>query len=485
MRFRHARRFRRAATVAVLAVGAAAVAVPGVARSDSLPPGAPTGAPGSVATATPIKHVVVIFGENVSFDHYFATYPNATNTDGTPFSASPHTPSVNGLTGTLLTANPNGANPQRLDPAQALTCDQNHGYSAEQKAFDHGLMDAFPANTGGGLSLARCLAAAGNNAPVTASQDPANNQAALDYYDGNTVTALWNYAQHFALNDNSYGTNVGPSTPGALNVTSGNTYGVLCGPARATYWPSGTPVNCTLPVGTTPLTLTTATTPAPGGPGAGPATDISDADPYYDVCSYAPSTQGGDGQAPAGTIAMGGQNVGDLLTKAGVTWGWFQGGFDNGYVPGHGTPPTTAQICAENHANVGGHTVTDYIPHHEPFQYYASTANPQHLPPTSVAAIGHSDQANHQYGMADFWAAADAGNMPAVSYLKAPAYQDGHAGYSDPLDEQAFLASTINHLEQLPTWKSTAVIINYDDSDGWYDHQLGPITSQSQTAPTP
>jgi len=69
--------------------------------------------------------------------------------------------------------------------------------------------------------------------------------------------------------------------------------------------------------------------------------------------------------------------------------------------------------------------------------------------------------------------------LPAVSYLKAAGYQDGHAGYSDPLDEQTFLVETINHLEQLPSWNSTAVVIAYDDSDGWYDHVLGPILSQS------
>ncbi len=96
--------------------------------------------------------------------------------------------------------------------------------------------------------------------------------------------------------------------------------------------------------------------------------------------------------------------------------------------------------------------------------------------------IGDQDQANHQYDLKDFWAAADRGNLPAVSYLKAADYQDGHAGYSDPLDEQAFLAETINRLERLPSWNSTAVVIAYDDSDGWYDHQMGPIITQSQTS---
>jgi phospholipase C len=126
--------------------------------------------------------------------------------------------------------------------------------------------------------------------------------------------------------------------------------------------------------------------------------------------------------------------------------------------------------------------IPDYIPHHQPFQYYASTANPHHMPPTSVAMIGLSDQANHQYDLADFFAALAAGSLPAVSFLKANGYQDGHASYSDPLDEQVFLVNTINALSRSSLWRSTAVIISYDDSDGWYDHVMGPIVMSSQTS---
>jgi len=113
-------------------------------------------------TATPIEHLVVIFQENVSFDHYFATYPFAKNTNGTTFDPADGTPSVNGLgtlvggvpTGVLLTHNPNALNPAnglnainpfRLSHSQVTTCDQNHDYGPEQMAFDLGLMDLFPA----------------------------------------------------------------------------------------------------------------------------------------------------------------------------------------------------------------------------------------------------------------------------------------------------------------------------------------------------
>ena len=362
-----------------------------------------------VSTTTPIQHLVVIFDENVSFDHYFGTYPNAQNPSGEPsFTARPNTPSVNGLTGALLTNNPNLANPQRLDRSQALTCDQNHGYTAEQKAFDHGLMDQF--------------------VQTVAGSSCTNKSIVMDYFDGNTVTALWNYAQHFALSDNSFDTVFGPSTPGALNLISGQTHGA------------------------TPATLTGAISNG---------TVIGDFDPAFDDCSHGT------------TGSLSGTNVGDLLNGQNITWGWFEGGF---------TPSSTTSgvaACATAHKNIGGVSVTDYIPHHEPFQYFQSTANPHHLPPTSVAMIGKTDQANHQYDLSSFFQAVNAGNMPAVSFLKAAAYQDGHAGYSDPLDEQNFLVNTINHLQQTKFWKSTAVVIAYDDSDGWYDHVMGPIVSQS------
>jgi phospholipase C len=96
-----------------------------------------------------------------------------------------------------------------------------------------------------------------------------------------------------------------------------------------------------------------------------------------------------------------------------------------------------------------------------------------------VATVGQTDAANHQYDLSYFEKALKNGNMPAVSFLKAAAYEDGHAGYSDPLDEQRFVANEINQIEQSPDWSSTAIVIAYDDSDGWYDHVMGPIVRHS------
>jgi phospholipase C len=388
--------------------------------------------------ATPIQHLVIIFPENISFDHYFGTYPNAANPPNEPrFVALPDTPAVNGLSSILLTKNPtklnagNGpgaVNPFRLDRSQASTADQDHDYRAEQMAFHAGLMDLFPRSVGRG------------EPPRKDAPFPLNTTGlTMGYYDGNTVTAMWNYAQHFALSDNSYGSTFGPSTPGAINLVSGQTNGV------------------------------TATRNGTGGladGGSGSLTLITDPDPIGDVCSAPTRMQ----------VSMGGKNIGDLLSDAHVTWGWFIGGFDLTAKNPNGTTGCKRSTTSE----VSRNTVLDYSPHHQPFQYYASTANPAHARPASVESIGYNgDAANHQYDINDFYAAVKAGNFPAVSFLKSPAYADGHAGYSNPLDEQEFVVHVINFLQRSPEWKNTAVVIAYDDSDGWYDHQMGPIVNQS------
>jgi phospholipase C len=405
------------------------------------PAGAQTTTTTTAGTITPIHHVVVIFQENISFDHYFGTYPVAANPSGeNKWVALPNTPTVNGLSAGMLTNNPNlnpanGAgvsNPFRLDRSQAATADQGHNYTPEQMAVHGGLMDLFPASVG----------TAGP--PPASGAPPAVTTTGLTmgYYDGNTVTAFWNYAQHYAMNDNSYGTNFGPSTPGALNLISGQTNGVIN-------------------IANTSSALLTGTD--------GTVTDLNDGDPTGDVCSTTTGL----------TFSMAGKNIGDLLNAAGVTWGFFSGGFNLSTVNSNGTTG-----CARTSVSlVTNTTKADYIPHHQPFQYYKSTANLTHARPTNVGTIGYNDPANHQYDLQDFYAAVSAGNFPAVSFLKGIGIQDGHAGYSDPLDEQNFVVNVINFLqEQSGDWDHTAVIIAYDDSDGWYDHQMGPIVNQSTSA---
>jgi len=374
----------------------------------SLQAGRPGDDDGRHHTATPIRHLVVIFDENNSFDHYFGTYPNATNPPGEPpFYPAPDTPVVNGFTVALAQHNLNAINPFRLDRSQAATCDNDNHYTDEQKAFDGGLMDMF--------SITSVTAPCGAGFFFTPN-------LAMGYYDGNTVTALWNYAQHFAMSDNFFDTEFGTTVMGHLNLISGQTHGT-----------NSADIKGKIAMGSV----------------------IANVQPALDDCP---------GAAPH--ITMAGKNVGDLLNAANVSWGWFYGDF-----AATGFSGTTATCSAI------------YNSHYDPFQYYASTSNPHHLSPTSISMVGkQGDQANHQYDLSTFFSALTAGNLPAVSFLKASVLDTGHPADSTPLAEQTFLVNTINQIENSPFWRDTAIIIAWDDSDGWYDHVMPPIVNPSHDA---
>ncbi len=445
-------------TAAILAVGAT-VAVTGpvaVAKDKS---NTVTDTVNALPTKTPIKHLVVIFNENRSFDHYFGTYPNAVNPEGEPlFEPAKNTQrDINNLLSspTLLDNNPNlnpangtvASNPFRLDRTQANTADQSHSYTNEQKAYDGGKNDLFPLDTGSATSGG--AGAFGTKAQV------------MGYFDGNTVTAFWNYAQNYAMSDNAWTDAFGPSTPGALNMFSGQTNGAVAPPG---FGASGL------------------------ADGQGGRTQNGDTDPAFDVCSSTTSR-----------VQMTSLNIGDLLNEANIPWGSFVGGFNlqtmnsNGStgcvgVNSQGMPAATLGRTSASQVIGGlGDAIPDYVPHHIWFQYYKSTSNPNHLPPQSVASIGltnipgknKADPANHAYDLNQFEAAVGQGNFPAVSLIKLPTFQDAHPGNSDPLDEQTGVVNLINFLQQQPDWDSTAVIISYDDSDGWYDHAFAPTTHAS------
>ena len=131
-----------------------------------------------------------------------------------------------------------------------MTSDQSHGYTSEQSAFDNGKMDLFPVSVGSADAAA--LAASSGAGAISLTKGET-----MGYFDGNSVTAMWNYAQHYAMSDNSFSTNFGPSTPGAVNLISGQTNGLV-------------------------NNLNLGGSAVPDGNGG--MTLISDADPFGDMC---------------------------------------------------------------------------------------------------------------------------------------------------------------------------------------------------------
>ncbi len=295
---------RKSILASAVVAAAVAVAACGGGSSAAVVPGTSYTAARAFTTATPIKHVVVIYQENVSFDHYFATYPTATNPTGEPaFTAKSGTPTVNNLvSANLLTNNPNftntangadAAEPFRLDRSQAATADQNHAYTAEQQAYDGGKADLFPKYTGS--ATAGGVGAFGTKGQV------------MGYYDGNTVGAMWNYAQNFAMSDDAYTDTYGPSTPGALEAVSGQTNGMIIGATSHQ-----------------PFTMSAYSYYIQDGQGG--YTMINDVDPAGDICSN-----------PKDQVSMSGQNIGDLLNGRNISWGGFMGGFNLSVVNPNGT----------------------------------------------------------------------------------------------------------------------------------------------------
>ena len=312
---------------------------------------------------TPIDHVVVIFQENQSFDHYFATYPHAANLPGEPpFKAAPGTPTVNGLSQALLNHNPNSEQPWRISRRQSTSviaaCDNDHGYTAEQKAYDRGLLDKFVQFTG--PREPRC---------------PKN--FVMGYLDGNTVTALWNYAQRFAISDNFFNSTFGPSMPGAINLASGQTGGAvpenLLGPGGDYQTVNGTMI------------------------GNAPAA--------FDDCA----------ESVGAGVHFEGRNIGDLMNAHGITWGWFAAG-----VTPTGRTSDGKVVCGQKHVADNGQVLPVYDDP-DPFEYYESTANPHHLPPSDMKLIGKTDQANTKA----VWVYDMRADAPAFGKTRRPVLEHG------------------------------------------------------------
>lgn len=133
--------------------------------------------------------------------------------------------------------------------------------------------------------------------------------------------------------------------------------------------------------------------------------------------------------------------IGDRLSDKNVTWAWYSGGWNAALA---GTPDPLFQF------------------HHQPFIYFQKYAD------------GTQAKADHLKDEQDFLAAAAAGTLPAVSFVKPLGANNEHAGYADIMTGEMHTLQLINAVRNGPNWKDAAIIITYDENGGFWDHVAPP-----------
>jgi phospholipase C len=283
---------------------------------------------------------------------------------------------VNGLNASLPSYSQIDAKGNRISPTlvKALSVgDPTHNRPTYIASWDNGLMDKY-AQAEGDLSM--------------------------QYYD-NTISGLasdktswslanlWSYAQQYALADNFFAS--------AMNSE----------PAQEFYM-----------VAATPFTLTTASSL-----------------PYYDPCSAVEQQKDGN----AGHIAapLTATTLGDQLTAAQITWGYYQ----------------------SNYANSQSGTCTNYQPQENPFQYFTSTQNSSHI---------------QNFTLASFQSDLNNGSVPSVLWIQPDGQEDMHPGSGNVLDGVEFLSNVVQDVQNSSIWQNSAIIVLWDESGGWYDHVPPP-----------
>ncbi len=447
-----------------------------------------------------IKYVFVLFQENRAFDFYFGTYPGANGLFSKPASQTPGfvQPIVNtdGTVGTispfLIPATVTDVNGKTVQIYPADTASVDHSHAGMDNDLDVNAEnipqnDRYALNAEGLTTKNGTIVSLSTGLPATTNPTLIQKQTAevvMGHVDCNAAPVLWNYADRFALFDNFFDTVIGPSTPNALGMFSGQ--------SGLTQWVEHPELsslynttNASLPVVADPQPFWGSAldvfTPIadqqpvdnPGGVSTNPASNLTYASlglsfmgsKIYDTTSY-------DNNIGADLADV--QN--DITKIAGdknkpVNWAWYQEGYsaeptDLPNTPLHG----------------------DYIAHHNAPQYFGYEANnpvetKAHLKGLSDFYTALSDKALPSSGV--FYVRGGYGNLDKLLPLDPnPKVQasfpgnDDHPGYSDLQISSALVADEVNAIAASPYWKDSAIIITYDETDGEYDHTQPVVRSQ-------
>jgi phospholipase C len=477
-----------------------------------------------------VKYVFVIFAENESFDHYFGTFPGANGLYTAPAGSTPAKQTASFTQRYLdtslntITASP-FLMPQAVKRADGTVVPI---YPADEISVDHshqGMANDLDTDTSTGASkLDRyamdqesltTLAAGGplvksNGAAPTSIALSAKQKAETDlgHIDCDTIPFMWYFAKNFVLFDDFHQTIVGPSTPNAIAIIagqSGQTQWALhpTDGATITYANPAEPnvLGASFTNTQTTQNTTNSFVPVIADPGPFPGSNLDtnavkppynfDENPANPTLNLTFATQ---------PLSFMGSNIGEIIksdpnpradlldvahdiqaiavNNPAVNWGWYQQGFNNNDAPDPFEPQGTGTGGA---GTVTSSSYTGYVLHHNGPQYFGYLAdNPVVLNGNLHGAKDFSDAVENKTLPADggvfYLRGGYSNNAGLVPVDPTPAIQhafignDDHPAYSDQQISEAFVAKAVADIAASPYWAESAIIITYDETDGFYDH---------------
>ena len=454
-----------------------------------------------------IKYVFVIFNENESFDHEYGTFPGANGLYADPRGPrdAARTPGFVQSYVAGVGGQPVAVGPFRIGPAQNATVmdsvDHSHTGLARKLNVVGGVarMDGFAQVEFSGKS-----GPAKTPAQIARGRQYAN--LVMSYIDCDTIPFFWRYANRFTLFDTIFATEDTPSTPNAIAM--------IAGQAGESQWVKHGTAGFTGPMAGTingeAYSGTGATTGVPVlddpnpfwgsqfDPSAPPRQPTSPAERYGRRGNQPYNVSTNLGFATVPLIAMGkdirrglagdadpAHNQADIqrdisaIAAAGhapVAWRWYQNGYDH--------EPTDAPGVA-SHKN--------FVAHHEGPQYFGYLADNKiaraslrgegdffddlaagKLPPGGGIVYirgGFGNLQNQQVPIQNAAYPARLTDADVKAIRDAKDGDDDHPGYADHQITEAMNARVINAIARDPKlWAQSAIIMTYDESDGFYDH---------------
>ena len=394
-----------------------------------------------------IKHIVIIYAENRSFDNLYGLFPGANGIDtaldnyipqvdhdGTPFTVLPpvwadeHNLKSREIDPHYPVTLPN--RPFRIDqppissPLDIRTRDLVHRFYQHKEQINGGRNDRFVAMSNAGALV-------------------------MGYYDGSRLP-MWSIAREFTLADNFFMGAFGGSflnhfwlvcacTPQYLNapdevraVENGN--GRLArqseSPGSAMQGPVLLKDNSVTSAGYVVNTLQPPYQPSAIAPAV--HGDAAFADP------------GNPRRLPPQTMTT----IGDTLSRKHISWAWYAGGWNRALAD-------RSVIYNENSVN--------FQPHHQVFNYFENFAP------------GSTQRERHLRDAEAFMTDIDSGRLPQVAFYKPTAKLNSHPGYTDVLSGDSHIADVIARIRKNKAlWKDVAIIVTYDENGGFWDHVAPP-----------